>query len=176
MSKKDKIIFVTGVFLTAAIGSVFLSTWLHLSLKQDFTGADQLRINACLASLTSDKQHLLLFIILLLAIIGACAAIYMMERNKEDYASEVCVITSKIKTPVAVGQGQHGTAKWLDKKEYPKLFHAVDLNPGGNRAAELIQHGYDDLDDKKERSKAYQAANEHSIDGQDFPAENSPEA
>lgn|GEM_PF-915193 len=173
---KRKHIILAAVFLIAATGSVFLSTWLHLSLKQDFTGADQLRIRACLASLTSDKQHLLLFIILLLAIIGACAAIYLMERNKEDYASEVRTITEKIEIPVAVGQGQHGTAKWLDKKEYPKLFHAVDLNPGGNRAAELIRHGYDDLDDKEERSEAHQAANEHSIDGQDFPAENSPEA
>ena len=37
-------------------------------------------------------------------------------------------ITDTISTPVPAGQGQCGTAKWLPKKEYDKVFSNYELD------------------------------------------------
>ena len=36
--------------------------------------------------------------------------------------SEVNKITNNIVTPKAVGQGQHGTSRWLTDKEFKKIY------------------------------------------------------
>ena len=36
--------------------------------------------------------------------------------------SDVNKITNNIVTPKAVGQGQHGTSRWLTDKEFKKIF------------------------------------------------------
>lgn len=68
-----------------------------------------------------DKQYLLLFFLLYLMIeiliIGLLSA-----NNKNVFTSEVVSITDKLKTPEIVGQGQHGTSRWMNKKEFEKSF------------------------------------------------------
>ena len=51
-----------------------------------------------------------------------------------------------IQTPAAVGQYQHGSAKWLNDKEKDKAFENFILDPNDKQIAELLRRGYDDLD------------------------------
>jgi len=62
------------------------------------------------------------------------------------YQSHLNTVTPDIQTPAAVGQYQHGSAKWLTEKEKDKAFECFILDPNDKLIAELIQGGYDDLD------------------------------
>lgn len=44
-----------------------------------------------------------------------------------NYASDQMFITDDISTPVATGSGQYGTAKWLDKSNFDKVFDYIDF-------------------------------------------------
>ena len=42
--------------------------------------------------------------------------------------SDVERITNNIVTPKAVGQGQHGTSRWLTDKEFKKAFKYIEID------------------------------------------------
>ena len=42
------------------------------------------------------------------------------NKSKNIYHSDKIKITDKIEVPKPVGEGQHGTSWWLDKKDYNK--------------------------------------------------------
>lgn len=46
----------------------------------------------------------------------------------------------------AVGQYQHGSAKWLTDKEKDKAFESFILDPNDEQVRELLRSGYDGLD------------------------------
>lgn len=154
MSKTKKIIVLFVVLLTVgAAGNIYLSMFLHLTLKHKFTSASQLNMADCLASLMNDKTHQLLYLTILLLIGTICCAVFFMERGKENYASDLDRITESISTPVSIGQGQHGTAKWLKPGVYAKVFFTVEIDPAKELIADLLAHGYDDLPDELKGGK-----------------------
>ena len=55
-------------------------------------------------------------------------------------------ITPGIQTPAAVGQYQHGSAKWLTDKEKDKTFYNFILDPKDPKIKALLDGGYDGLD------------------------------
>jgi len=55
-------------------------------------------------------------------------------------------VTPDIQTPAAVGQYQHGSAKWLSEKEKDKAFESFVLDPDDELIKGLLQSGYDGLD------------------------------
>jgi type IV secretion system protein VirD4 len=62
------------------------------------------------------------------------------------YQSHLRTVTPDIQTPVAVGQYQHGSAKWLTNKEKDKAFESFVLDPNAPQIKELLWSGYDELD------------------------------
>ena len=44
-----------------------------------------------------------------------------------NYATDQIFITDDIKTPVPSGSGQYGTARWLDKSNFDKVFDYIDF-------------------------------------------------
>lgn len=62
------------------------------------------------------------FVILLLGIIT------LLVGGKSSFKVDMIEITPEIHTPVPVGQGQHGTAKWLNKKDFDKVFDSVIID------------------------------------------------
>lgn len=70
----------------------------------------------------------------------------MLSDRKPEYKSEMQeVIPGLLETPKAAGQGQYGTAKWLQPEQFPTAFHAVLLDRNAPLLKELIEHGMDDL-------------------------------
>lgn len=56
------------------------------------------------------------FVVMLLGIIT------LFMGGNSSYKVDLVEITPEIKTPAVVGQGQHGTAKWLSKSDFDKVF------------------------------------------------------
>ena len=130
-----------------------LSRYIHCKL---------LKIN--IDEMIVDKQFLLLFLLLFFLLEIMLIVLFSMN-NRTQFKSEVIKITDKLKTPEIVGQGQHGTARWMSKKEFDKSFkkNVIDktvkttnqFNSGG------LVVGY--KNDKKKEKIYYIDDNIHSL-------------
>lgn len=58
------------------------------------------------------------------------------NKTKNIYHSDLIKLTDKIEVPKPVGEGQHGTSWWLDKKDYNKIFkyNIIDANKKYNKS------------------------------------------
>lgn len=65
-----------------------------------------------------------------LEIIVIAFLLLFANKRKNIYHSEKIKLTDKISVPKPVGEGQHGTSWWLDKKDYNKVFkcNVIDRN------------------------------------------------
>lgn len=105
---KFKIIFLFSIFNIPI--SFVLSRVIHCKLS-----------NIEYSQMVVDKQYLLLFFLLYVMIEVLIIGLFSMN-NRNTFTSEVVSITDKLKTPEVVGQGQHGTARWMNNKEFEKSF------------------------------------------------------
>lgn len=114
---KNKIITGTILTILNIPISLFLAMILHLKLvNTDFIiSIDRFK------EIIIDKQYLMLFLFILLLFEILILAVISMN-NKNVFESSVGKITNKIKTPTAIGQGQHGTSRWMKKEEFDKSF------------------------------------------------------
>jgi type IV secretion system protein VirD4 len=97
-----------------------------------------------IGSMAASKQHFMLFFCLMGFSLIMSAVFFLT--NMRPYQSHLSTITPDIQTPAAVGQDQHGSAKWLTDKEKDKAFEHFILDPDDPRIAELLRTGYDGLD------------------------------
>ena len=68
-----------------------------------------------------------------------------------DNESDLDTITPEIQTPRAVGQYQHGSARWMTDSEKDKAFDSYILDPHDPTIRQLLETGYDGLDFLKEK-------------------------
>lgn len=71
--------------------------------------------------------------------------------NMRPYESDLDTITPEIQTPRAVGQYQHGSARWMTDSEKDKAFDSYILDPHNPTIRQLLDTGYDGLDFLKEK-------------------------
>lgn len=128
MNKRQFI--VAGV--AAALGTitnVYLSTLLHLILQTKslrFLDSGLPNLQDCIVSIVSVKAHLMLFLCLEGFIF--LFAVFLIFSNNKPYQSRMMQITPEISTPVATGQKQYGSARWLTGTEKKKIFSVVSLD------------------------------------------------
>ena len=116
---KVKIIAIVIFSLFLLPLSWAISVFIHCKLKYiEFTFNSVKNIEIC------KELVLLFFLIYFLCVIGV---IILFSMEKESYSSEVDKITNNIVTPKAVGQGQHGTSRWLTHKEFKKKFRYNEI-------------------------------------------------
>lgn len=72
----------------------------------------------------------MLVIFIILEIIVASFLLLFSNKTKNIYHSDKIRLTDKIEVPKPIGEGQHGTSWWLDKKDYSKVFkcNIIDTN------------------------------------------------
>lgn len=151
MKIKPKLILFTVIFLLGGLFNLFFSTAIHRLLTRNVATLKFLPITVCFQSLVSSKQHLTLF--LLIQGFFLLAAVLFSTANLYPYKSDLDEITPDIKTPKAVGQFQHGSARWLTDAEKSRAFESYVLNPHDNEIKRLIDTAYEDIDFMKtERS------------------------
>lgn len=72
---------------------------------------------------------------IILEIIIASFLLLFSNKRKNIYHSDKIKLTDKIEVPKPVGEGQHGTSWWLNKKDYEKVFkyNIIDRNKNYNK-------------------------------------------
>lgn len=78
-------------------------------------------------------------------------AVMFFLTNMRPYESDLDTITPEIQTPRAVGQYQHGSARWMTDSEKDKAFDSYILDPHNPTIRQLLDTGYDGLDFLKEK-------------------------
>jgi type IV secretion system protein VirD4 len=144
MKTKPKLIMCFLIFLFGSFVSVFMSTALHNILSRKMTTLAFAGFFECIGSMAADRQHLLMF--LCFSGFSFILSIVFFLTNMRPYQSHLKTVTPDIQTPAAVGQYQHGSAKWLNEKEKDKAFENFILDPHDKQIAELLRSGYDGLD------------------------------
>lgn len=84
-------------------------------------------------------------------LLEACALVtviwMLFSRQHVKYESNTVQICPGIVTPVADGQGQYGTARWMSEQELASVFLSVRVDPNDELLRELRRAGRDDLEE-----------------------------
>ena len=144
MRTKGKLLICGLIFVSGAVLNLFFSTAVHGLLTREITRLSLLPIRDCLASLFSSRQHMMLYLCLQ-GVVCVLAVMFFLT-NMRPYESDLDTITPEIKTPKAVGQYQHGSARWMNDAEKEKAFDSFILDPNEPAMRELLKTGYDGLD------------------------------
>lgn len=166
MKTKPKIIICSLIFFVGGFVNLFFSAAIHGLLSRQMSVLKLLPIGQCLTSLFTSKQHFLLYLCLQGFILILSVMFFLT--NLRPYQSDLTEITPDIKTPVAVGQYQHGSARWLKDTEKDKAFDSFVLNPHNKVIKPLIKGGYDNIEFLKNEKEKGKEAEEH-IPPQDNP-------
>ena len=166
MKSKQKLIVCSLIFFTGGFANLFFSAAIHGLLSRQMTVLKLLPIGECLAGLFSSKQHFLLYLCLQGFILVLSVMFFLT--NLRPYQSDLTEITPDIMTPVAVGQYQHGSAKWLNDGEKDKAFESFVLNPHNKVVKPLIKGGYDNIEFLKNKKDKEKEVEDH-ISSQDNP-------
>lgn len=121
MSKKKIITFILLSVITIPI-CLYISSIIHLSLTDGLNDLSFPKLSAVINSVVTNERHLKVYILIQSLLFLLSFFITFVQKNS-IYESDVGNITDTIKTPIVVGQGQHGTARWLKEKEFEKVFN-----------------------------------------------------
>lgn len=105
-SNKGKIITILSLINIPI--SYFVSRYIHCLLSHSL-------------EMIYNKQFFILFFMIFVLIEMAIYLLFSMN-SKSSFSSNTVRITEQLKTPEVVGQGQHGTARWMNNKEFEKSF------------------------------------------------------
>lgn len=108
---------------------------MHFILSNDFDSLLQINVRSIIEILITNPRVLIIFIVIELII--ASFLLFFSNKSKNIYHSEQIELTSKIKVPKPVGDGQYGTGWWLDKKDFGKVFkcNVLDRNKPYNEVS-----------------------------------------
>ena len=144
MKTKPKLIVCALIFVLGGVLNLFFSTALHNILSGQMRSLQFYGIAECIKSIVTNKQHFLMFLCSQ-GFVAILAVVFFLT-NMRPYQSALSDVTPDIQTPVAVGQYQHGSAKWLSDKEKDKAFESFVLDPNDEQIEGLIKSGYDGID------------------------------
>ena len=144
MKTKPKLVICALIFFIGGMLNLFFSTALDGLLSHKITKLSFPPLTECLSSLVSSRQHFLLF----LCIQGffLLLAVLFFTTNLYPYKSDLDQVTPEIQTPKAVGQYQHGSARWLTEAEKNTNFNSFLIDPEDNLIKSLIESGYDGIE------------------------------
>jgi type IV secretion system protein VirD4 len=138
---KAKLFLFVLLSLFGLAAGFFFAGYLNLLFSGGgISGLAALRPENLLAGFASDSRQRMLSLCVMLAIEAGIAALMLLSR-KETFESDIVSITKGIKTPVAIGQGQHGTARWMRAEEKRKAFSVYRLDSREISYFKLLKEG-----------------------------------
>lgn len=114
-----------GSLMTINICSYF-SVSLHFIFSKNFESLLNINIQTIINTLITEKRVLLIFAVLEVMVVTFL--LLFTNKTKNIYHSSTIKLTDKIEVPVPAGDGQYGTAWWLQKKDYDKVFKYNEIN------------------------------------------------
>ncbi len=151
------------VFIVLTVFCVFASMAFHKILIGVDRAPTFYPIKECIESIKTVKKHRLLF--LCFEGLSFCLSAALMVSYSRNYISKLQCITPKIYTPVAAGQNQFGSARWMTQKEKAKAFDTAVINhknefyrallEAGKKDRAIIKKHVIDKEDKQENKKLH---------------------
>lgn len=141
MKTNPKLIICSLIFVAGGFINIFFSTAVHKLLSRQITVLKLIPIGECLGSIFHSKQHFMLFVCFQ-GFFLVVAVMYFFT-NMRPYQSDLIEVTPDIKTPVPVGQYQHGSARWLKDEEKDKAFDSFVLDTNNPQIRNLIKSAYE---------------------------------
>lgn len=164
MKTRTKIILTAVIFIIGSTISLFFTATMSEILSKETTTLRFIPPGECIAKMAADRKSLLLFLCLDGFFLMLC--ILIMTANTKPYRSTLVTVTPDIRIPAAVGQYQHGSAKFLNDKEKEKAFDSFVLDPYQKQIKRLIKTGYEDLDFLKAKNED---TTNHQPSGKNLP-------
>ena len=147
---KLKIILFIFFSLIGLVIGFFFAGYINLLLSGgSIDDISALHPAALMSSLASDERHRMLTLCVEFVIVAGIAALMLMSR-RETFESDTSAIAGSINTPVAIGQGQHGTARWLKPSERQKAFAVYRLDETEPYFSALLNAGARDRKEVKD--------------------------
>jgi len=137
-----------GLFIVLSIVGLAIGFFFAGYLNLLLTGSSPddisaLSVPAIISSLQSDERHRMLLLCIEIVILAGVAVITLMNR-RETFESDTSAIAGTMQTPVPIGQGQHGTARWLKQAERKKVFAFYRLEQSNKLFTALLHEGTQD--------------------------------
>ncbi|WP_201259645.1 hypothetical protein [Tissierella sp. P1] len=145
-STKGKILIASFEVIIGTIINIYFSTYLHNLLSNTKVPSIP-KFSQSIVSIVSIKQNLLLF--LCFEIFVLLIAAYIITTKDKAYQSDLMKITPNIFTPVAAGQKQFGSARWMKKEEKDKAFPICKLDKSDKSIEYLIKVGDSDMNQEE---------------------------
>jgi len=143
VKRKQKAWLACFIVVLGCIANLFISTAFHLLLSGTASRFEFSSLPFIIESLSSNRSHLLLFICLQGIVLLLATLFFVM--NSQPYQSQLRQVAPGIETPIATGQHQHGSARWLRKDEWSLSFDHAMLDLRHPLIQHLLATGYDDL-------------------------------
>ena len=126
LNKNNKKIFVLTFCMLSTLSLILAPMLIFVLDKEPF---NKLSILTLLMKYTKLITYLVLLAFELISVIVAS----LVFINNKWYKSEVVKVTDDIYIPVATGQNQHGSAKFIDKKNYDYVFDYAEISLFDNK-------------------------------------------
>lgn len=128
--RKRKLRISVFLFLSGLITFPYVSLFLKKMLENKFQYEKvKITFTQGFKYLPEDKLQLKIFVILL-AFLGLLIFIFLTSSDSRIGRTETMSVTDTIEIPIAVGEGQHGTSRFLTEKEKEEVFHCIKYIPG----------------------------------------------
>lgn len=141
--------FKIGLVGISLIGNVFLSAYISMVVYAYIISDSISKIHVdfnlmkIMASIIKYPMHLYFFAGLYIFL--TAGSIFIIYNFSNFEKTKLKKITKDIEVPIAYGEKQHGSARFLKENEYDTVFDNYKINPNRNIFKKLIETGYDDL-------------------------------
>lgn len=139
MKLKQKIIMCVFIFTVGTAVNVFWSNLMNASLKKIPLGDGFFNIGRLLKNIQTDEQLGKLFFLFEGVVLLLCMCYFFLSQR--PYQAKTYKVTDEITIPVPYGQGQHGTAWFMERKEKRGTFRYLKLNTLSPQIDELLRRG-----------------------------------
>lgn len=120
MKYKKIIIFIILVMITVPM-CLYIAGIIHFTITNQFISISDIKLNMIFSSVINNKQcQKVYFLIQVLITLFLYFITFIQKEN--IYESDLQSVTNNIRTPLVAGQGQYGTARWLQTKEFENTF------------------------------------------------------
>ncbi|MEG2020261.1 MAG: type IV secretory system conjugative DNA transfer family protein [Oscillospiraceae bacterium] len=143
-----------SIFLSIAIvisGFISLMAAYNINVLLSKHGSFSFYMSDTVFVLQDNKQRYLFMLIW--CVLSLLSITIALTNPLVNYTNGVIQVTPKIRTPAPSGNGEYGTAKWMQKRDYTKCFSRCAITADNPIVKELLCHGYDDLSEDYDEQK-----------------------
>ncbi|MCX8075236.1 MAG: type IV secretory system conjugative DNA transfer family protein [Clostridia bacterium] len=151
---RNKVLIILPLIIVSIPISIFFSFVIDNYLTKKAFSIESISLNKILINIGNNINLIKLFFMIQLLIIVFILLFTILKKDNE-FKSENVRITNNISTPKKVGQGQHGTSRWLTSKEFENTFSKNILDLYKDISSNIFNSGGLVVGYEKKKDKEY---------------------